>query len=103
LSTIEEECEFYWNILTGREPLPVDNGVLGLMESATAIHTRACELQALIQTGEYKGTIPKGSLLYKFRTGPLRALIAGAERAVDLGSRRVTVWSNEQEQTRSGV
>ena len=100
LPDIESECEEYWQMLTGRVPLPIDNGVMGLMETAVAIHTRACEIQAQIQLGEYHGTIPKQSNLYKFRTGPLRALISASERAIDLGSRRVTVWSNEQDHVR---
>jgi len=101
LTDIEAECEGYWDILLGRAPLPIDNGVLGLMESAVAIHSRVNELTAMIQLGEYHGTIPKQSNMYKFRTGPLRQLIAASERAIDLGSRRVTIWSTEQEQTRS--
>ena len=103
LRSIEAECKGYWDILTGRSPLPIDNGVLSLMETATAIHTRACELTALIQEGEEHNVIPKGSGLYKYRTGPLRALIAASERTLELGSRRVTVWSTEMEETRSMV
>ena len=88
-------------MLLGRTPLAIDNGVLSLQETATGIHSRVCELTAMIQMGEYHGTITKQSNLYKLRTGPLRQLTAAAERCIELGSRRVTVWSNEQEQTRS--
>src|ERR1019366_1408346 len=72
LHDIEVELEGYWDFLLGREPLPIENGVLSLMESAVAIHTRVQELTAMIQLGEYHGTIPKGSNMYRLRTGPLR-------------------------------
>ena len=97
------ELEGYWDFLLGREPLPIENGVLSLMESAVAIHTRVQELTAMIQLGEYHGTIPKGSNMYRLRTGPLRQIIEASKYAIELGSRRVTIWAKEQDETRSGL
>jgi hypothetical protein len=71
---------------------------MSLLETSYAIYTRACEIQARLQEAEYRGGVPKGSSLYRFRTGPLRTLIEASEKAVNLGSRRVTVWAEEQHQ-----
>ena len=100
LREMEAELEEYWNILLLRQPYPIDNGVLSLMETAVAIYTRCCEITAALQEAEYNGSVPKGSHFYKFRTGPLRSLTEASSRCIDMGSRRITVWVAEQEQMR---
>jgi hypothetical protein len=100
LRGLEAELEEYWNILLLRQPYPIDNGVLSLMETAVAIYTRCCEITAALQEAEYNGSVPKGSHFYKFRTGPLRSLTEASSRCIDMGSRRITVWVAEQEQMR---
>jgi hypothetical protein len=97
LAELEDEVHEYWDYLLGRTHLPIDNGIMSLLESATAIHVRACEITAQLQEAEYQGSSPKGSNYYKFRTGPLRQLVEASSRAIDLGSRRITVWTNEIE------
>lgn len=103
LRSLEEELDNYWDFLLGREELPIDNGVASLMESAVAIHSRCCEIQALLQEAEYQGAVPKGSNFYRFRTGPLRSIVTASARAIDLGSRRITIWAETLEETRSFV
>lgn len=100
LRGLEAEIEEYWNILLFRQPYPVANGVMSLMESAVAIHSRCCEIAGSLQEAEYNGSVPKGSHFYKFRTGPLRSLTEASSRCIDMGSRRITVWVAEQEQLR---
>jgi hypothetical protein len=86
----EKEIRGYWDILLGRTPLPVENGVLSLQESAVALHSRASEIAAIIQEQEYKGIVSRGDRAYHFRTGPLRTFMAASSKAIELGSRRVT-------------
>jgi hypothetical protein len=74
----------------GREPSPVDNGVLSLMETASAYHARALEMNMMLHRAEANGTVEKGTVYYKFRTGELRDFIELAKGACDLGSRRLT-------------
>ena len=44
----------------------------------------------LIHLGEHNGSIPRGHLYYKFRTGPLNSFIEMSKRLYDLGSRRLS-------------
>lgn len=90
VSAWEKEIRGYWNILLGREPLPIENGVLSLQETAVALHSRASEIAAVIQEQEYKGMVSRGDRAYHFRTGPLRTFMQACSKAADVGSRRVT-------------
>jgi hypothetical protein len=74
----------------GREPSPIDNGVLTLMEYASAVHARALEMNMKIHQAETNGQVQRGDTYYKFRTGELRDFIDMAKAAMDLGSRRLT-------------
>lgn len=96
-SGYENEIRGYWDILLGREGLPIDNGILSLQETAVALHSRACEITAIIQEQEYKGMVKRGDRLYHFRTGPLRTFKEACTRLSELGSRRVTALALEME------
>jgi len=85
------ELDEMWAVLLGRVDPPISVGVRTLMEVAEAYHARAMEVNALIQRGEAEGTVPKGGAYYKLRTGELRSFIEMSKRAIDLGSRRITV------------
>lgn len=74
----------------GREDPPIDNGVLTLMEYASAVHARACEMNMLLHRAENNGAIDRSSPYYKFRTGELRDFTDMAKAAMELGSRRLT-------------
>lgn len=84
------EFEGYMDVLMGRVPPPAEMGTLTLMEVADAYFARACEVQFLILKGERNGDVFKGSKLYKFRTGELRAFMDLSKKAAELGSRRLT-------------
>lgn len=75
----------------GRVEPPIDNGPLSLMEYANAVYRRAVEITILLQRAEADGHVTKGSKLYRFRTGELRNFVELASKAIDLGSRRITV------------
>jgi hypothetical protein len=90
LDVLVEELAGYTDVLMGREPSPIESPYLGLMEVATAYHSRACEIENIIHRGEREGLIPRGSAYYKFRTGELRDFTELAKRAAELGSRRLT-------------
>lgn len=91
------------DVLMGRKDTPQGFGVLTLHEVADAYFARASELTMLIQTGEANGSIPKGSGLYKLRTGELRTFLEMSKRASDLGSRRLTAEGLQIEKARRGV
>lgn len=74
----------------GREPSPIDNGILTLMEYASAVHARALEVNMFIHQAESIGQVAKGTPYYRFRTGELRDFIDMAKAASELGSRRLT-------------
>ena len=84
-----EEISGYIDVLLGRVPSPIDSPYLAMMEVATAYFARAQEIDALIHKGEREGSIMKGSQLYRFRTGELRAFLELAKRCAELGSRRL--------------
>ena len=75
----------------GRVEPPIDTGPLSLMEYANAVYSRAVEITILLQRAEADGHVTKGSKLYRFRTGELRNFVELASKAIDLGSRRITV------------
>lgn len=87
---MKSEIQVYTDILLGRNPPPIDVGVLTLMECAEAFHARAKEMEMNLLNAEAEGTVLKGSGHYKFRTGALRSFIELCSKAIDLGSRRVT-------------
>jgi len=88
---LSKELKEYTDILLGRVPCPLDNGVATLMEISNAYFARACELDMLIHEGEREGDIEKGSSYYRFRTGELRSFLELTKRSFELGSRLVTV------------
>lgn len=89
---MKSELDDYTDMLLGRLDPPFDQGVMTLMELAEAAHARAQEMNMHILQGEAEGTIPKDGMIYRFRTGKLRAFIELTKRTIDLGSRRVTMW-----------
>lgn len=84
------ELDTMRDVLMGREPPPIDNGVMTLMEVADAFFARAKEMEQIIHRHEADGVVIKGSKHYRFRTGELRSFIELAKGATELGSRRVT-------------
>jgi len=84
------ELQGYVDILLGREPSPIDSPYLAMMEVATAYYARAQEMDMRIHAAEREGLVHRGSPLYKFRTGELKAFIELARKCADLGSRRLT-------------
>lgn len=97
IEDLRDEVYEYLDVLMGREPMPIDNGILTLMEVADAYYSRAKEIEMMILAGENDGDIAKGSNLYKFRTGELRSFIDIAKARTELGSRRVTAAKVEAE------
>ena len=97
LTDLQAELDTMWDALLGRVDPPLNKGVGTLMEVAEAYHARACEVFAMIQRGEQDGTVLPKSSTYKFRTGELRTFIEAAKRAIEMGSRRITMASMEYE------
>jgi len=64
---------------------------MALMEYANAVYSRAMELTMLLQRAEADGVVMKGTKTYRFRTGELRTFTEMAAKAIDLGSRRITM------------
>jgi len=92
---MQAELDGYTDVLMGRVEPPIDRGEMTLLEYANAVYSRAMELTLLLQRAESSGIVVKGSKAYKFRTGELRTFTEMASRAIDLGSRRVTVAKME--------
>lgn len=84
------ELQGYVDVLVGREESPLDSPYLAMMEVATAYYARAQEMDMRIHAAEREGLVHRGSPLYKFRTGELKAFIELARKCADLGSRRLT-------------
>lgn len=97
------ELDEMTDVMLGREPMPIDNGVLSLMEVATAYYARASEITNDLHRAETDGTIMKGSKGYKFRTGELRQFMQMAKVHIDLGSRRVTAAKLEFDMEAEGL
>jgi len=85
------EIDEYTQVLMGHEEPPIQNGVLTLMEYANAVYSRAMELTMHLQRAEVDGVVLKGTKPYRFRTGELRTFCEMSAKAIELGSRRVTV------------
>ena len=92
------ELDEYREVLVGRVPPPINNGIMTMMEVADAYLARAREMEGLLHSWEAAGTVIKGSSQYRFRTGELRSFIEMARSAVELGSRRVTAAKMEYDQ-----
>lgn len=90
LDDLDAELEHYMEVLLGRVPPPINQGVMTLMEVASAYYARGQELNMQILKMERDGMVRKGSKLNKFRTGQLRSFLELTKRAADLGSRRLT-------------
>ena len=99
LAQMKDEIQVYTDILLGRNPPPIDAGVLTLAEVANAFYCRAKEMEMSLLNGEAEGAILKGSGPYKFRTGALRAFVELSGKAYELGSRRL---SDEQMKVQMG-
>ena len=98
LDQVRNEIQEYIDILFGRKPAPLEDGIDTLLELATAYYSRAKEIEAKLHQLESNGVILKGSKHYKYRTGELRSCLELLKAQVDLGSRRITVARLEQEQ-----
>lgn len=90
LEDLEDELQYYTDVLMGRKEAPLESPYLALQEVATAYHSRAREIEMLIYNGERAGDIKKYSPYQKFRTGTLNSFIELSKRAAELGSRRLT-------------
>jgi hypothetical protein len=98
LDQVRNEIQEYIDVLFGRKPAPLEDGIDTLLELATAYYSRAKEIEAKLHQLESNGVILKGSKHYKYRTGELRSCLELLKAQVDLGSRRITVARLEQEQ-----
>jgi|DEB0MinimDraft_10_1074344.scaffolds.fasta_scaffold168850_2 hypothetical protein len=98
LDQVRNEIQEYIDVLFGRKPAPLEDGIDTLLELATAYYSRAKEIEAKLHQLESNGVILKGSKHYKYRTGELRSYLELLKAQVDLGSRRITVARLEQEQ-----
>jgi hypothetical protein len=87
---IEEELLGYCDVLLGRVASPVSSPYLDLAEVASAYYARAQELDALIHREERRGTVHRGSPLYRTRTGALRSFLEMSKMMASLGSRRLS-------------
>ena len=103
LRKLRDELDEMTDVLLGRADMPVDNGVMSLMEVSTAYYARASEITNTIHRGEVDGTVAKGSSPYKFRTGELRTFMEMAKVHIELGSRRVTAAKMEFEMETEGL
>ena len=97
---MRDEIDEYTQVLMGHEEPPIENGVLTLMEYANAVYSRAMELTMYLQRAEADGVVLKGSRQYRFRTGELRTFCEMSAKAIELGSRRVTVAQLEADLSR---
>lgn len=94
---LREELEGYWDILLGRVDPPVSAGIATLMEVANALYSRAKEIESLIDQLEATGRVPASHPHARFRKTELRRFIEMSSKAVELGSRRITVAQMEAE------
>lgn len=101
VSDLWKEISGYMDVLLGRVEPPIESPYLSLMEVATAYYARAQEIDALIHHEENQMRVLRGSELYKFRTGELRAFIELSKKCCDLGSRRLSQEQILTEQRRS--
>lgn len=94
---VSDELSGYVDVLLGRKPPPIENGILTLQETASAYFARGLEIEMTLHRAERDGRITRGDQFYKLRTGELRAFLELAKDAVELGSRRVTAAKIEME------
>ena len=92
---LQNELDEYVAVLMGRVDPPINNGDMTLLEYANAVYSRAMEITMMLQRAESSGTVLKGSRAYKFRTGELRTFVEISLKAIELGSRRITVAKME--------
>ncbi len=97
------EIDTMRDVLMGRDPFPIDCGLLTLMEVATVYYGRAKEIEQLLLRAERNGRIQRGSDLYKFRCGELRSFLEVIRSMMELGSRRVTAARYELELMRESI
>lgn len=110
---LSDECQSMIDVLLDRTKSPVDNGSpLGLLTVANAYLARAREMEFLIYRLEREGVVrrtprsvdmAKADPYYTFRTGELAAFIQIAEKAVELGSRRLTAARLEFDRSVRGL
>lgn len=87
---LKDELLAMMDVVLGRTPAPIDNGVMTRHEVALAYYARATELDMLIHEYERVGSIVRGSDLNRIRTGALRSFIELIRKVVDAGSRMLT-------------
>lgn len=97
LHDMRQELKDMADVLLGRVDPPIQMGVSTLMEVAEAFHARAREMEMLLHEAEADGVILKTGKHSAFRKGQLRVFLEMARKAIDLGSRRVTVAQMESE------
>jgi hypothetical protein len=97
VAAIYKEIDEMTDVLLGREPPPINNGIMTLYEVANAYYARAAEITQKLQKHEAQGQVIKGSAHYKLRTGSLRTFMELAAKTAELGSRRVTAAVMEAE------
>jgi len=102
LVALEEEIDEMREVLTGRQPPPIDQGVMTLYEVSDAYYARICDITIEIQRCEREGQVVRGSKLYKFRTGELRTMADLTKAAAGLGSRRLAAEQLKFEQALRG-
>jgi len=102
LIALEEEIDEMVEVLTGRQPPPIDVGIPTLAEVSNAFLSRLREIEVEIYRCEREGQVIRGSKLYRFRTGELRSMIDLATKSYELGSRRMTWAQNMAEAERFG-
>lgn len=90
VTELSDELQGYTDELLGRKPASLDSPYLQMMEISVAYYARAQEIDMQIHRAEREGLVKRGSPLYQFRTGELRAFIELSKRCAELGSRRLS-------------
>tara|TARA_B100000287_G_scaffold134433_1_gene126362 strand:- start:2018 stop:2386 length:369 start_codon:yes stop_codon:yes gene_type:complete len=89
---LEREIEEYTDILFGRQPSPMQDGISTLYELAVAYYARAKEIEMYCK--KFESGIDVGKTrhpFYKFRVGQLNVFIEMTKEIIKLGSRRITL------------
>ena len=96
---MRNEIDDMTSVLMGRSEPPVQaQRTDSLYEVANAYYSRGMELTMILQRLEADGVVMRGTKMYKFRTGELRTFVELAQRAAELGSRRISVAEMEYKQ-----
>lgn len=90
IEKLQEEIDEMVDVLLGRVTSPIESPYLAMQEVATVYFARAQEIDMRIHQAEHEGAVIRGSRLYKFRTGELRAFIELSRKCAELGSRRLS-------------